>query len=156
MELQLERFEAIGGSGVVEFDLRVRKFNHTTHAINGTFTILLDLDETYEISASFAYSTLGNNQFNEYPMKVPRKTMCDFMVDQYLRCQYLWRDSTNMPYLEEGTTEYCPFPAGAYWIKDMAPDASWWEQNTHSHRCGPTWTVISTDSGAKCRGGLEV
>ncbi|XP_038117233.1 uncharacterized protein LOC6054282 [Culex quinquefasciatus] len=59
-----------------------------THVINGIFTILQDLDETYYISASFAY-----------PMKVPRKKICDFMVDQYIRCQYFW------PHLEKGTTE---------------------------------------------------
>lgn len=49
--VQLERFEQIGGEHLLETSaLRVRKYNRTTFTANGTFLLLQDIDETYEVS----------------------------------------------------------------------------------------------------------
>ena len=77
------------------------------------------------MSLSFAYSSLGNNQFNEYPMKVPQKKLCQYMVEEYPVYQYLWQNYTNLPNIEKGTSYYCPFPKGEYWVKDLVANASW-------------------------------
>ncbi|XP_039428737.1 uncharacterized protein LOC120412377 [Culex pipiens pallens] len=123
LELQLERVEHIG-ENFLDCRIRVRKLNRTTHSLNGTATLLKDLDTSFEVSASFAYSSLGNNQFNEYPMKLPRKKVCRYMVEEYTEFQYIWANKSNAPQVPKGATEFCPFPKGEYWVKDLTPDAS--------------------------------
>lgn len=72
-----------------------------------------------------AYSSLGNNQFNEYPMKVPRKKFCQYLAEEYIEYQYVWVDKTNLPYIEKGSTDNCPLPKKEYWIHDLVPIAAW-------------------------------
>ncbi|XP_039452836.1 uncharacterized protein LOC120431781 [Culex pipiens pallens] len=125
MNLQLERFEQIDGADLIDSSkLRVRKYNRTAFVLDGTVELFIDLDNAYEVTVKVAYSTLGNNQFNEYPMKLPRKSICAFMVDEYVEYQYIWADSTNLPHVEKGTEEFCPFPKGEYWFKELVPDSS--------------------------------
>ncbi|XP_039446982.2 uncharacterized protein LOC120426298 [Culex pipiens pallens] len=81
MTFQLERVEQIGGQGLSDWQIRVRKFNRTTYSLNGTAILLQDLDDSYEVGVNYAYSSLGNNQFNEYPMKLPRKKVCRYGID---------------------------------------------------------------------------
>lgn len=58
MTVQLERIEQIGGEHLVNSTMvRVRKFNRTTFTMNGTGILLLDLDETYEVSRNFMGGT---------------------------------------------------------------------------------------------------
>ncbi|XP_039452830.1 uncharacterized protein LOC120431776 [Culex pipiens pallens] len=122
--LQLERFEQIGGEGLADTSrLRVRKYNRTEYVLNGTFTLFRDVDASYEATVRVAYSTLGNNQFNEYPMKVPRKRFCDMLVDEYVDYQFIWANRTSLPYVARGTREFCPFPKGEYWVRELTPDA---------------------------------
>ncbi|EDS44154.1 conserved hypothetical protein [Culex quinquefasciatus] len=123
VEFRLERVEHIG-DGYVDCRLRVRKFNRTTYTLNGTATLLMDLDDSYEVAVKFAYSSLGNNQFNEYPMKIPQKNVCRYLVEEYAEYQHMWVGNTNLPKIPKGTTEYCPLAKGEYWIKDLAPDAT--------------------------------
>ncbi|KAL1384623.1 hypothetical protein pipiens_013004 [Culex pipiens pipiens] len=124
--VQLERFEQIGGEHLLETSaMRVRKYNRTTFTANGTFLLLQDIDETYEATLKTAYSRLGNNQFNEYPMKIPQKTLCQVIVDEYQQYQYVFQGRSNLPILPSGTQRFCPFPKGEYWIRDLLPDASW-------------------------------
>ncbi|KAL1384621.1 hypothetical protein pipiens_013002 [Culex pipiens pipiens] len=124
--IQLERLEQIGGAHLADTSaIRVRKFNRTTFTLNGTFVVYQDLDETYEASLKVAYSRLGNNQWNEYPMKIGQKSVCRAMVEEYQQYQHVFVNSTNLPWVAEGTRSFCPFPKGAYWIHDLAPDASW-------------------------------
>ncbi|KAL1401729.1 hypothetical protein pipiens_001931 [Culex pipiens pipiens] len=115
MNFQLERAEQIGGQDFADWQLRVRKFNRTTFTLNRTATFLQDLDESYEVTISFAYSSLGNNQFNEYPMKLPRKKVCRYMVEEYREFQYVWAGHTNMPQVDKGARVFCPYPKGTYW-----------------------------------------
>ena len=51
MDFQLERAEQIGGLRYADWQLRVRKFNRTTFSLNGTATLLQDMDESYEVFA---------------------------------------------------------------------------------------------------------
>lgn len=53
MELDLVRVELLAGEDYIESDLRVRKLNRTTHSLNGTWILLKDLDESYEVRCCF-------------------------------------------------------------------------------------------------------
>ncbi|EDS44738.1 conserved hypothetical protein [Culex quinquefasciatus] len=133
MTFQLERVEQIGGQGLSDWQIRVRKFNRTTYSLNGTAILLQDLDDSYEgamcsspqVGVNYAYSSLGNNQFNEYPMKLPRKKVCRYMVEEYREYQHVWIGSSNTPQVDKGARVFCPFPKGTYWVRDMAPEADW-------------------------------
>ncbi|XP_039431658.1 uncharacterized protein LOC120414516 isoform X1 [Culex pipiens pallens] len=125
VRMQLERFEQVSGVEISDCSkLRVRKYNRTVFALDGTINLLVDLDSSYEVTVKVAYSSLGNNQFNEYPMKVPRKSICKLMVEEYADYQYIFGDSTNLPYVAEGTKEFCPFPKGEYFFKDTVLNGS--------------------------------
>ncbi|KAL9700902.1 hypothetical protein quinque_004343 [Culex quinquefasciatus] len=100
MNFQLERAEQIGGQDFADWQLRVRKFNRTTYSLNGTATLLQDLDESYE-------------------------KVCRYMVEEYREFQYVWAGHTNMPRVDKGARVFCPYPKGTYWVRDMAPEADW-------------------------------
>ncbi|XP_039452829.1 uncharacterized protein LOC120431774 [Culex pipiens pallens] len=141
--LQLERFEQIGGAHFVDSSqLRVRKFNRTAFVLNGTFALLTDIDGSYEGAVKVAYSTLGNNQFNEYPMKLARKRFCDMLVTEYVEYQFIWKNCTNMPYIEQETREFCPFPKGVYWVRDLIPDASFVPRVVPTGLWRMTWMLL--------------
>lgn len=61
--VQLERLEQVGGAHLVDSSaIRVRKFNRTTFALNGTFVLFHDLDESYEVSFDWSnLSDIGNS-----------------------------------------------------------------------------------------------
>lgn len=49
-EIRLERVEQIGGENLLASSgLRVRKYNRTTATLNGTFSLLKDLDGTFDV-----------------------------------------------------------------------------------------------------------
>ncbi|XP_039431659.1 uncharacterized protein LOC120414516 isoform X2 [Culex pipiens pallens] len=126
VRMQLERFEQVSGVEISDCSkLRVRKYNRTVFALDGTINLLVDLDSSYEVTVKVAYSSLGNNQFNEYPMKMARKKICQVMVEEYAEFQHIWANYSNLPQLPKGTTRFCPFPKGTYWVKDLQPDAGW-------------------------------
>lgn len=47
VEVMFEGFQQTDGTEVVEFDMRVRKINRTTAALNGNATIKEDLSNTF-------------------------------------------------------------------------------------------------------------
>ncbi|XP_038112578.1 uncharacterized protein LOC119767641 [Culex quinquefasciatus] len=126
LEVQLERIEQVGGEWFADISkMRVRKFNRTAFVLDGSYTLFHDIDEGFEKSVRVAYSSMGNNQFNEYPMKMARKKICQVMVEEYADFQHIWANYSNLPQLPKGTTRFCPFPKGTYWVKDLQPDAGW-------------------------------
>ncbi|KXJ77330.1 hypothetical protein RP20_CCG007846 [Aedes albopictus] len=124
IRVQLDRFEQQKGFSLVDATgLRVRKYNRTTSVLNGECDIFYDIGDNYTSTLTMAYSRLGNNQFNEYPMKFSKAKMCDFFNGQYKEYQYLFKGSSNLP--QVGNDRICPFPRGHYWVKNWAPDSSW-------------------------------
>ncbi|XP_035894720.1 uncharacterized protein LOC118504400 [Anopheles stephensi] len=121
--LEFDRWELVNGTNIFSMDsVRVRKYNRTMSVLNGTGTLLVDLDNTYEYGFSFARSAQGNNQYNAYPMKLASKPMCEFLTAYYREYQDMFLKFTNLPYVpEEGL---CPFPKGNYWVKDAYVDSS--------------------------------
>ncbi|EDS36652.1 conserved hypothetical protein [Culex quinquefasciatus] len=125
-QIELERLEQIGGSHLLDASgTRVRKYNRTVSVLDGTFSILKDLDDSLEFTVTAARSALGNNQFNEYPMKVPRKKGCQIFQQEYAEYQHVWANYTSLPKVVKGEQAFCPLPKGDYWVKNFAPDASW-------------------------------
>ncbi|XP_038122320.1 uncharacterized protein LOC119770835 [Culex quinquefasciatus] len=117
LEIDLQRIEQNYGEHLVDArELRVRKINRTSHALNGTVRVAVDLDNEFRVSLSLAHSRLGNNQFNIYPMKIPEQASCVLMNGSYREYQSLLLDHSNMPQVPpEGM---CPFRKGTYWFKD--------------------------------------
>lgn len=58
-------------------------------------------------------------------MKIAQKSVCRAMIEEYQQYQHVFVNSTNLPWVAEGTRSFCPFPKGTYWVQDLAPDASW-------------------------------
>ncbi|XP_058839861.1 uncharacterized protein LOC131695400 [Topomyia yanbarensis] len=123
-EVQFERFEQQLGFHLTNFSgLRVRKFNRTTWILDGDGEIFVDLTDEYQAAVSVAYSALGNNQWNEYPMKVSKSKFCSFINGAYKEYQPYFIYSTNLPSV--GVDWLCPVPKGRYWVRNFAPDGDW-------------------------------
>ena len=51
IEVQMDRIEQIGGEHLLDLSgIRVRKYNRTLSVINGTYSIVRDLDDSLEVS----------------------------------------------------------------------------------------------------------
>ncbi|XP_058839862.1 uncharacterized protein LOC131695395 [Topomyia yanbarensis] len=123
-EVQLERFEQQVGFHLANFSgLRVRKFNRTTWILDGDTELFVDLSDEYQFSLTWAHSSLGNNQWNDYPMKISKSPMCAFLNGPYKEYQPYFIDNTNFPRI--GEERVCPFPKGRYWVRNLAPAGVW-------------------------------
>ncbi|XP_050094209.1 uncharacterized protein LOC126576934 [Anopheles aquasalis] len=79
VEIVFESFEQISGYELFETTLRVRKYNRTTNVMNGTTDLKYEVNDTLVTSTDLWYSSLGNQQFNHYPMKLPTAGACSFI-----------------------------------------------------------------------------
>ncbi|XP_055612479.1 uncharacterized protein LOC129759085 [Uranotaenia lowii] len=77
---------------------------------------LEDMDNSYTFEMQTAYSPLGNNQFNEYPMSLKRQNVCDFLNTTYREYQQYWKDGTD--WIQVGPEGLCPWPKGIYTFYD--------------------------------------
>ncbi|XP_058814410.1 uncharacterized protein LOC131678352 [Topomyia yanbarensis] len=124
MEIQFERFEQQLGFHLANFSgVRVRKFNRTTSILDGDGEIFVDVTDEYQIMLTMALSSLGNNQWNEYPVKIAKSRMCSFLNNQYKEYQEYFVESTSFPRV--GDDWVCPFPKGRHWVRDFAIEGSW-------------------------------
>ncbi|KAL1378247.1 hypothetical protein pipiens_015714 [Culex pipiens pipiens] len=148
IEVELERIEQIGAEHLMDLSgMRVRKYNRTVSVLDGTYSILKDLDDSFEVTLTVARSALGNNQFNEYPFKVPRKKGCQIIRDEYAEYQHLWLNYTNLPQVVKGEEPFCPLPKGSYYLKNFPSDPSWVPPVVPDGYWRMTWEVYSTVSG---------
>ncbi|XP_062698501.1 uncharacterized protein LOC134284153 [Aedes albopictus] len=115
--VQSTGFDVVNATGV-----RVRKYNRTTTVLDGEGELFRNLDDDYRFTLTVAYSRMGNNQFDEYPLKIAKATICSIMNGPYKDYQYLFKDYSNMP--QVGDERFCPFPPGRYWVKNWAIDGS--------------------------------
>ncbi|KXJ84437.1 hypothetical protein RP20_CCG008956 [Aedes albopictus] len=123
IHVHLDRFEQLKGFDMANTTgFRVRKYNRTTSVLSGTVDIFYDLGDEYMFTLTMAYSRLGNNQFNQYPLKISQAKVCGVINGPYKDYQYLIKDNTN--FLQIGNERVCPYPRGRYWVKDWTPDSS--------------------------------
>ncbi|XP_055589290.1 uncharacterized protein LOC129741578 [Uranotaenia lowii] len=116
---QLQRIEfSSEGEKFFETDIRVKKFNRTVAVLDGTLNLTKDIDNSYKGMLKFSYSVLGNNQFNDYPLKWPQAPVCDFLKNSYRDYQWMVKNCSNFPEVPQDG-ELCPFPKGDYWIKNF-------------------------------------
>ncbi|XP_058819313.1 uncharacterized protein LOC131682109 [Topomyia yanbarensis] len=117
IEIEMQRFEQLGATSLIDAtNLRIRKYNRTSPVLNGTILIHKDLNNFYEGSMKVFYSRLGNNQFNEYPLKWSPKPFCHMLNDSYRDLQHIFLNHSNFPQVsDEGL---CPFPQGTYWFNN--------------------------------------
>ncbi|XP_055608570.1 uncharacterized protein LOC129755897 [Uranotaenia lowii] len=87
-----EGFEQYNGTEVGEFILRVKKLNRTTSALFGTINLKKDLGADHNIDINFFHSPKGNQQFNHYPMKIPKTNMCDFTKNVFPDYEKYYKD----------------------------------------------------------------
>ncbi|XP_055617845.1 uncharacterized protein LOC129763100 [Toxorhynchites rutilus septentrionalis] len=122
--VEMQRVEQVNGTDIVDIlDLRVKKYNRTVAVIDGNFRVVKDLGNSYEFRVTVAHSSLGNNQFNEYPMKIPQAKACDVLNGTYREYQQYWANDTSLPIVTEAGL--CPFPKGDYWIRNWLPSSEW-------------------------------
>ncbi|XP_055589716.1 uncharacterized protein LOC129744135 [Uranotaenia lowii] len=124
MEIELDRFEQTVGHKLLNASLlRVRKFNRTVSVLDGTAELYQDVGDEYEFQIRAAFSSMGNQQFNEYPMKLARQKACEALNGAYKEYQSLFLNYTNMPAI--GDDWYCPFEKMIMEVRNFAPDAGW-------------------------------
>ncbi|XP_065074195.1 uncharacterized protein LOC135698230 [Ochlerotatus camptorhynchus] len=124
MKLQMERFEQELGFNLFNATgIRVRKFNRTSWVMDGEGDLFVDIGNEYSFTVTAAFSRLGNNQFNQYPMKIAKQKVCNVLNKEYKEYQKYFVNWTNLPSV--GDEWLCPFPKGHYWVKDFAPEGDW-------------------------------
>lgn len=123
-EVRPERFEQMLGFEYVNTTgIRVRKFNRTTWIFDGQGEAFQDFNDDYMFTITMAHSRLGNNQWNEYPMKIARSGACEILNGPYKEYQHHFVEYTNLPRV--GEERVCPFRKGLYWVKEFAPGTDW-------------------------------
>ncbi|KXJ75034.1 hypothetical protein RP20_CCG012532 [Aedes albopictus] len=124
VEVELDRFEQTAGFDLINTTgIRVRKFNRTIFVLDGSVDLFADCGDQYVFTLTWAYSRLGNNQFNEHPLKISKAKVCDILNGPYKDYQHLFKNYSNLP--QVGKERFCPFPRGHYWMKNWAPDSGW-------------------------------
>ncbi|XP_053687040.1 uncharacterized protein LOC128736577 [Sabethes cyaneus] len=114
IDVMYERIEQISGSDLIDFSqIRVRKFNRTHAVLDGTINLLQQLDDSLEVGVRAAYSTLGNNQFVQYPMKLASQKVCEFCNTTWRDYQPYYQNSTNLPKIGE-----CPITPKQFYIRN--------------------------------------
>ncbi|XP_050072350.1 uncharacterized protein LOC126560433 [Anopheles maculipalpis] len=114
MQIDFERFELLSGFDYYNSTVRVRKYNRTVVMLNGTLDVLATLNKSLIISTDLFHSSLGNQQFNHYPVKLPTTDVCEFMINLHADYQEYLQDIINIPKAGE-----CPILPRTVYIKNM-------------------------------------
>uniref|UniRef100_A0A182IQR7 Uncharacterized protein n=1 Tax=Anopheles atroparvus TaxID=41427 RepID=A0A182IQR7_ANOAO len=109
-----ENFEHVSGFDEVLFDIRVRKINRTTMALNGSMVLKVPIQNDLRVSMDLFHSRLGNQQFNHYPMKLPTSGYCDFIDNIYTDYQQVMEQIENIPAKGE-----CPISLRSIIFRDL-------------------------------------
>ncbi|KXJ77023.1 uncharacterized protein LOC115269291 [Aedes albopictus] len=117
-DVMFEKFEQHNGTELSNIKLRVRKYNRTISVLSGNVDLKVVVDNTFEVSIRCAYSPKGNNQFNEYPMKIARTKICDFVNNDWRDYYPYFENSSNLPKVGE-----CPVDPMEFYFNDMVLDS---------------------------------
>uniref|UniRef100_A0A1S4HCY1 Uncharacterized protein n=1 Tax=Anopheles gambiae TaxID=7165 RepID=A0A1S4HCY1_ANOGA len=130
MQIDFERLEQLAGFDIYNSSLRVRKYNRTAVALNGTIHLMVPLNESIMVTSDFFHSRLGNQQFNHYPVKFPTQQVCKFLENFYTDYSEYVDDFENLPAKGECPIKPCkidilnkPFPAKA--VPPFFPSGLW-------------------------------
>ncbi|XP_055919982.1 uncharacterized protein LOC129951710 [Eupeodes corollae] len=116
--LTFDRVEPIKGDkeNLAEFsNLKIIR-KGSDYYMNGTYTFVDDLDNSFTVEATTAYSPLENSRFIKQPYHVPKAPSCEFFNTSYKKLIEPCLVNTNFPVIPpEGL---CPIPKGTYFMKD--------------------------------------
>ncbi|XP_055618630.1 uncharacterized protein LOC129763514 [Toxorhynchites rutilus septentrionalis] len=119
-DVMFEKIEQLNGTDLIEFNnIRVRKFNRTVSVLDGNIELRAEANDKYVISIRSAYSSKGNNQFNEYPMKLPPQRICEFFNTTWREYYPYYNETTNFPEVGE-----CPITPKMFYVKNHILDGS--------------------------------
>ncbi|KXJ81111.1 uncharacterized protein LOC109415309 [Aedes albopictus] len=118
-DVMFEKFEQLNGTEIVSVKLRVRKYNRTISVLAGIMDLKEVADNNLEVGIRCAYSSKGNNQFNQYPMKIARTKMCDFLNNDWREYYPYFENSSNLPKVGE-----CPVQPMEFYFNDMVLDSN--------------------------------
>ncbi|XP_055542437.1 uncharacterized protein LOC129728052 [Wyeomyia smithii] len=118
-DVMYDRIEQISGQDYADYShLRVRKFNRTVAVLDGSFDVHQPLDNNFKVSLTTAYSSLGNNQFIQYPMRLASQRMCDFLNTTWTDYHAFYQNNTDFPQPGE-----CPIAPKQYLIENHIMDS---------------------------------
>ncbi|KAH8332767.1 hypothetical protein KR074_010404 [Drosophila pseudoananassae] len=88
------------------------------HLLNGTITVLRDLDnESITGSAESFHDAEGNGEYKQLPFFIPRQPICSLLRSywSYANASVKYHVNTDYPV----HILPCPIPKGTYYIKDV-------------------------------------
>ncbi|XP_055525389.1 uncharacterized protein LOC129718542 [Wyeomyia smithii] len=143
-DVKFEKIEQINGTEYMDFRrIRVRKFNRTVSVLDGTFDLLMDADDRFLVAVKLAYSSRGNNQFNQYPMKIAPQKICEFFNTTWRDYHQYFKDDTNFPEIGE-----CPITAKELYVKNHVLDSKMFTKYLPHGLWRMSLLMQTTDTGA--------
>ncbi|XP_055618089.1 uncharacterized protein LOC129763243 [Toxorhynchites rutilus septentrionalis] len=149
-DVMFDKIDQLNGTDLLDLaKLRVRKFNRTISILDGSMELRKDVDDRTELSVRLAYSSKGNNQFNEYPMKIAPQKICQFFNSTWREYYSYFNETTNFPEIGE-----CPVMAKVFTVKNHILDASMfppympkglWRFSIMGHTVGQEEVIINVD-----------
>lgn len=112
-KLTLHHLEVVKNTNdlFTDVNVRVTKFNRTTHVIRGNFKLIKNIDNNLTVKGA-AYGLQGNEYRRVYERLIPR--FCTEMsTTDYLFPNFL--QATSLP---QQSPEMCPIKPGTYFITD--------------------------------------
>lgn len=88
---------------------RIAKFNRTAYGLNFNSELFTDIDEDYQVSTSFHYNRLNNQQYYKTIIRIPKVEFCRLMDKTYTT--FLMKglkDHSNLPIIKS-PQKLCPF-----------------------------------------------
>lgn len=124
--VQIEKFEHLPGEQETLIDFSQIRIIGRERALNGTMSILEDMDdEHFQVSVDFQTDPLNNGYWRNMVFSVPRLPICvaySTLIAPYAKTTMVQGINTNMPF--DG--QHCPLPKGIYYLNHLLMDTDTW------------------------------
>lgn len=124
--VEIEKFEHLPGEQETLIDFRDIRIIGRERALNGTMSILENMDdEHFQVSVDFQTDPLNNGYWRNMVFSVPSLPICfayTTFIAPYAKTTMLQGLNTNMPF--DG--KQCPLPKGTYYLNRLLMSTDTW------------------------------
>ncbi|XP_023035651.1 uncharacterized protein LOC111519391 [Drosophila willistoni] len=126
-KVRLESFNFLANSNSPVATTNIRLLGRE-RALNGTITILEDLDnEHFDLSADAYIDPTGGGDYKQIPFTIPKLPVCEIFknyIQRYGGATLKYNVNTDFPF--DGSK--CPIPTGTYYFKNVLINTDGWPQ----------------------------